>query len=98
MPNAPRANEKPNRGDGHHGDAAHGPTRQALLDALRKHTGKEPILTERTDSSLIGGLVLHAGDERIDFSVQRKLAGLRSTLFARASREIHSGRTYFEES
>ncbi len=73
-----------------------GGVREALLGALRRYTGRDPILTEEVDASLIGGLVVHVGDEKIDFSVSRRLQGYRGVFLARASREIHSGREYFQ--
>lgn len=73
-----------------------GGLREALLGALRRYTGREPILTEKVDASLIGGLVVRVGDEKIDFSVSRRLQGYHGAFLARASREIHSGREFFE--
>ncbi len=74
-----------------------GGTRESLLAALRKHTGQEPILTEKVDGALIGGLVVHVGDEKIDFSVANRLRSYRSAFLTRASLEIHGGREYFKE-
>ena len=72
-------------------------TRVALLAALRKYLGKDPILTEAVDESIIGGLVVHVGDEKIDQSVSWQLRGFRERFQARASQEIHSGREYFHD-
>ena len=73
-----------------------GGVRESLLEALRRYTGRDPILTEEVDASLIGGLVVLVGDEKIDFSVSRRLQGYRGAFLARASHEIHSGREYFQ--
>jgi len=70
--------------------------RTKLLDVLRRHTGKKPELIERVEPNLIGGLVVRVGDEKIDGSVAHKLATMRGSLLERASREIHSGKQYFE--
>jgi F-type H+-transporting ATPase subunit delta len=70
-------------------------SRSRLLEALQRHTGKEPIVTERVDPSVIGGLVIHIDDEKIDFCVSTRLRHYRETFMARASHEIHSGRDYF---
>lgn len=69
--------------------------RARLADAVRARTGFEPSFEERVDPSLIGGLVVRIGDQKIDGSVATKLAQLGEALLARASREIHSG-TYVE--
>lgn len=70
------------------------PLREALVAALRTYTGRSPILTERVDSALVGGMVVYVGDEKIDFSIRRRLAGLHEVLLKRASHELHGGRSY----
>lgn len=72
-------------------------SRDSLVNALKSHTGADPILTEEVDPSLIGGLLVYVGDEKIDFSVQRKLGRFHDALMKRASQEIHGGRSYFRE-
>jgi F-type H+-transporting ATPase subunit delta len=69
--------------------------RADLAAAVRRRTGFEPSFEERVDPSLIGGLVVRIGDQKIDGSVATKLAKMGEALLARASREIHSG-TYVE--
>ena len=71
-------------------------SRRSLIEALRRHTGSEPVLTERVDEDLLGGMIVRVGDEKIDFSLATKLRGLREALLARASHEIHGGRDFFE--
>lgn len=71
--------------------------RESLLQVLRQRTAKEPLITEQVDASLIGGMVIHIGDEKIDYSVTRRLRGYRANFLTRASHEIHSGREYFVE-
>jgi len=71
--------------------------RSSLLSALKSHTGCDAILTERMDASLVGGMVVCIGDEKIDFSVSTKLRRFRETLLSRASHEIHGGREYFQD-
>ncbi len=70
--------------------------RGPLLEALRKYTGQEPILTERVDDSLIGGLVVYIDDQKIDFSVSRALGGYRESFLRRASQEIHGKKQYVQ--
>lgn len=71
--------------------------RESLRQALTRHTGAEAILSEQVDPAILGGMVVRIGDEKVDFSVSTKLQGLRRTLLARASREIHGGRDYFDD-
>lgn len=71
--------------------------RESLLAALKRYTGADPVLTEEVDASLIGGLVVHVGDEKIDFSVTKKLQRLREAFIVRASQEIHGGRAHLEK-
>ncbi len=75
------------------GDAS----RAELLDALKKHTGKSPVLTELVDPEILGGMVVRTEGEKIDFSVAMRLRAFRKVLLARASHEIHGGRNYFDE-
>jgi F-type H+-transporting ATPase subunit delta len=72
------------------------PLRQRVRELAGKYTGKQADLVERTDESLIGGLVLQIGDEKFDASVKRRLDILHETLLERASKELHSGKTYYE--
>jgi len=71
--------------------------RRRLKAALDRQLGKDTILVEQVDPQIIGGLVIQRGDERYDASVARQLSRLREALQARASREMHSGKSYFEE-
>jgi len=68
--------------------------RERLRAVVAKQTGKKPRIVEVVDESLIGGLVVRIGDQKLDASVARKLAGLSELLLERASREIHGGREY----
>jgi F-type H+-transporting ATPase subunit delta len=77
-------------------------TATALSDVLREKlrlkltqaTGKQVDLLEQVDASLIGGLVVQLGDRKFDNSVRRKLAVVGQALLERASRELHSGKSY----
>ena len=44
-----------------------------VASALLKKTGKTVTIVEKADSSLIGGVIISYGDERIDMSVRRTL-------------------------
>ena len=63
--------------------------RERLKSGVAEFTGKEPVLIEVVDGSLIGGMVLQIGDQKIDASVTKKIEALRENLQDRAAREIH---------
>lgn len=71
--------------------------RSGLVAAITRFSGKRPILTERIDPSLIGGIVVEVGGQKLDTSVAARLRSLSAALSRRASQEIHSGRTYLTE-
>jgi F-type H+-transporting ATPase subunit delta len=54
--------------------------RQRLLEVLARTTGKEVLLTEKVDASLLGGMVTRVGDKMFDGSLKNRLARLRATL------------------
>lgn len=70
--------------------------RKGLAAALTARLGKDVILVEHVDPSVIGGLIVQYGDTRLDASVWGHLKRMKARLLDRASREIHSGRSYFE--
>jgi F-type H+-transporting ATPase subunit delta len=72
--------------------------RRRLKEALDAHTGRETDLVEAVDASLLGGVVVRVGDEKFDTSVATRLRGLGGALLERASHEIHTKRTYVEQS
>jgi F-type H+-transporting ATPase subunit delta len=51
-----------------------------LAEALKRKLGREVNLTSTEDKSLIGGVVIRAGDLVLDGSVRGKLAKLAETL------------------
>lgn len=52
----------------------------SIATALKNKTGREVTITTTTDASLIGGVVIKAGDIIIDGSMKARLAALASTL------------------
>ena len=72
----------------------------ALTDALRgelvavatKLAGRQAVLVETVDESLIGGMVIRIGDRKIDTSVATELRKLRHVLDERSALEIHRSR------
>ena len=71
--------------------------REALRLAAAERTNRQPILVERVDPELLGGLVVAIGDEKIDCSVSTELEKMEVALRDRASRELLSGKSYFTE-
>ena len=53
---------------------------QAITEALKKKLGCDVTLVTETDDSLIGGVVIRAGDLVIDGSAKERLASLAQTL------------------
>ncbi|MFQ5492279.1 MAG: ATP synthase F1 subunit delta [Phycisphaerae bacterium] len=70
--------------------------RASLSEVLQKITGQQPVLIETVDASVLGGLVVQVGDEKLDCSVAGRLNALRRALADRASRELHAGKQYVE--
>lgn len=52
-----------------------------LEDKLSTSTGKQVILSQKIDPSIIGGLVVHLGDKVIDNSLKKKLENMKEDLF-----------------
>jgi len=53
---------------------------QQIIAALSRRLGKEVTLSHRVDESLIGGVIIHAGDMVIDGSVANRLEKLSTSL------------------
>lgn len=53
-----------------------------LAEALARRLNREISITTSVDQSLIGGVIVHAGDTVIDGSIRGRLAQLRSALTA----------------
>lgn len=68
--------------------------RARLAEAAARFTGKRPHLIERVDPSLIGGLVVQIGDDKIDSSIASRLKNLGAALRKRGAEEIHRGTAY----
>ena len=64
------------------------PLRERIRAAVARHTGKTPVLIEKIDPSLIAGIVVQIGDEKIDQSLSRRLRELAANLENRATQEI----------
>jgi F-type H+-transporting ATPase subunit delta len=81
-------------------------TARPLSDELREQVRREldaslpftPIVDERVDPSLLGGMVIQIGDTLHDMSLRARLNQLRERLRKRTLHEIQSGRDRFSHS
>jgi len=79
-------------------------TAVALSDGMRARirelvtamSGKQAELIEKVDESVLGGITLRIGDDKLDSTVLMKLRKLSTAMQERASHEIQGGRTYLE--
>lgn len=75
------------------------PLSEETRDGVRKRLAEslpfEPILEERTDPAVLGGLVIQVGDTVYDSSLRTRLKQLRRRLRERSLNEIQSGRDRF---
>jgi len=69
--------------------------RQKLLAELRELMKNEPVLQEKVDPNLIGGLIIRVGDYLYDASVRTQIDTIRTQLIEKASHEIQSRRDRF---
>jgi F-type H+-transporting ATPase subunit delta len=69
--------------------------RERLRNELREALHQEPILQERVDPELLGGLVVRVGDWQYDGSVRSRLRAIWNFLSERSSYAIQSGRDRF---
>ncbi len=59
-----------------------GAAEQSIADAVKEKMGKEIQMTTQVDESLIGGVVVRAGDQVIDLSLRGKVGQLTNLLQA----------------
>lgn len=71
-------------------------SRRQLIEAATRVAGKTARLVEHVDDSILGGLVIRIGDEKLDGSVLRHLQRIAQQLHERAVHEIHRGEAYVE--
>jgi len=71
---------------------------QKIQERLTQSLPFQPIVEAKTDSALLGGLVIQVGDTVFDGSLRTRLKQLRNRLRERSLHEIQSGRDRFSHS
>ena len=62
--------------------------KQSIADSFKQAYGKEAVLVEKIDESLLGGIVLRVGDEVVDGSVLGRLNSIRDAVAEGVQRAI----------
>ena len=71
---------------------------EALRERLARLLGGTPVLTLQVDPTLIGGVIVQAGDDVYDGSIRNHLEKLRHRLMEGKIHEIQSRRDHFSHS
>lgn len=71
--------------------------RARLAEAVARFTGKQPVLIEQVDPSILGGLVVEVAGDQFDGSVATRLRDVGTLLTQRAAQELHRGARPVEE-
>ena len=66
-----------------------------IAESLRPMLKGEPVLEERVDPGVIGGIVVRVGDTVYDGSIANQLENLRQQIIDRSAHEIQSRRDRF---
>jgi F-type H+-transporting ATPase subunit delta len=69
--------------------------RRRLEQELREVFHVEPVLEERVDPDLLGGLTVKIGDWQYDASLRTQILNIRNQVLARSSHEIQRRRDHF---
>ena len=59
-----------------------------VLRKLQEITGKECVIEEQVDPSILGGMIIQVGDTRIDGSMARRLEELKKSLLNASTNKI----------
>jgi F-type H+-transporting ATPase subunit delta len=71
---------------------------ERLKQLIAQATGLDPIIAEKADPDLLGGMIVQVGDHVFDSSVRNRIDAIRNQLLARSSYEIQTGRDRFSYS
>ncbi len=69
--------------------------RERLRGEIRRLTGREPVLFEKVDPDLLGGMTVQVGDRLYDTSIRRRIRKIRLTLLASVERHLLAGTARF---
>jgi F-type H+-transporting ATPase subunit delta len=69
--------------------------RERILSGLQNYFQLEPVLEERLEPEMLGGMIVRVGDWVFDSSVRTRLETLRTQLLAESSHAIQSRRDRF---
>ncbi len=69
--------------------------REMIRGSIAEMTGKEIVLIEEVEPSLLGGVVVKVNDTQLDGSLRNKLLQMREFMFEKGRQEILSGRHSF---
>ena len=69
--------------------------RAAIEREVSAFTGKQSMLVEEVDPSMLGGLIVQVGDRQFDVSLRTQLARMREFVIERGRQEILSGKHDF---
>jgi len=66
----------------------------AIRNVISGWIGKSAIVIEEVRPELLGGIIIQAGDIRIDGSLLARVENIRKRLMVRITEEIHQGQSY----
>lgn len=69
--------------------------RKWLVEWLRGKLKVEPVLVERVDPDILGGITIQAADRIVDVSVRKRIGDMRSALRAASDRRLREAGTRF---
>ncbi len=67
------------------------PQRAKLREEVKRLTGRDPLLVERVDPEMLGGMTVQVADRQYDTSVRRRIRDMRSSLLASAEKHLLAG-------
>ncbi|MCG3137148.1 MAG: ATP synthase subunit delta [Phycisphaerae bacterium] len=71
--------------------------RQQLVNLLQQRCGRNVAMIEEIDPALLGGLLIHIEDQKVDLSVAHQLDRFYETMITHAQQHIHAGTDLFEQ-
>lgn len=72
--------------------------RRRLQEVLKSKTGCDVDLVEKVNPDLIGGFVVHMGDQKFDASIAHRIKRLSESLQRRAREKLYGGNSHVADS